>query len=496
MIQAYIGNEEVVSNKEFTIHEELLNTSSTILNNCYPISWEATKDYVSNFYYPEDYSSCKILNNGNLIFAGIVKNSGEISLNPFDPKYCSLQILDYKTLLSEGQTLDYVIPEGTIKEAIESVISAISSYGFVKGIIKLDNANEIMSAYSTLDKTAYDVFQYIAEISGSRWFTRRINETTTAIDFYSPGLMPIASNIEYTTEYFENKNIVDMTFSFSGADYRNKQVIKSDSVFSNLTTIDLVIATVDQTKFITSATVGNLKKVYVNGVSKTIGTSADKELGIYADFYYKIGTNEIESSIKQPLGTEIRFEYISLIKGRQVVSNQSEIDRISNQINRNGTIARYETRNDTSSLNELAKIADTYLRFKGKAEIDLTITTQDLDIFTIGQQTYFDAPIEQLKGNYLVKTKDINITKTGSNGIVFYTYVLTNSFDTENEINFFDNQRRKQSGNIKEDEFITRNIDINNEAKIVLSSATIEAVSIEGNNELNATLDAPFVGRR
>lgn len=494
MIQAFIGGIEVVSNKDFTISEQMLKTSSTILNNCYPKTWETTHDYVNNFYFPKDYSPCEIYKDNNLIFDGIVKNSGDVSLRPSDPKYCSLQILDYKTLLSEGQTLDYVIPEGTIEQAIESVISAISSYGFVKGIIKLDNANEIMSAYSTLDKTAYDVFQYIAEISGSRWFTRRINETTTAIDFYSPGLMPMASNIEYTKEYFTNKNIVSMEFSFSGADYRNKQVIKSDSVFSNLTTTDLIIATAEQTKFITSAIVGNLTNVYVNGISKTIGTSADKELGIYADFYYKIGTNEIESSIKQTAGTEIRFEYISLIKGRQVVSNQSEINRISTQINRNGTIARYETRNDTSSLKELAKIADTYLRFKGKAEIDLTITTQDLDIFTIGQQTYFDAPIEQLKGNYLVKAKDIQITKTGNDGIIFYTYVLSNSFDTENEINFFDNQRRKQSGNIKEDEFITRNVDINNEVRIILSSATIETVSITGNNVLNAKLDAPFVG--
>ena len=37
--------------------------------------------------------------------------------------------------------------------------------------------------------------------------------------------------------------------------------------------------------------------IYVNGVSKTIGTSGDKELGIYADFYYKIGTNEIDRFI-------------------------------------------------------------------------------------------------------------------------------------------------------------------------------------------------------
>ena len=493
MIQAYINGEEVVSDKEFTIHEELLNTSSTILNNCYPKTWETTKDYVSNFYYPKDYSSCEIYNNNNLVFAGIVKNSGEISLNPFQPKYCSLQILDYKTLLSEGSTLDYVIPEGTIEEAINSVISAISSYGFVRGNIVLDNANEQIGAYSTLDKTPYDVFQYLAEISGSRWFTRMIDSTHTAIDFYTPELMLQANNIEYTTEYFSSNNIVNMEFSFSGADYRNKQVILSDSVFSSIDTIDTLIATSNQTNFITSGIVGNLKQVYVNGVPQTIGNSGDKELGIYADFYYKIGTNEIESSTKQLLGAEIKLVYTSLVKGRQVVSNEDEISRISSQISRNGTIARYETRNDTSSSKELARIADTYLKFKGKAEIDLTITTKDLDIFNIGQQTYFNAPIEELKGNYLVKAKDIQISKVGTFGVIFYTYTLSNSFDTENAINFFDNQRRKRSGNIEENQFITRNIDIENEMNIVFSELNIEEIIITDNNELNAPLNTPFV---
>ena len=60
MIKMFIDNEEVVCNKEFTIKEEMLSTSSTILNNCYPKSWEETKDYVSNFYYPKDYSKCLI----------------------------------------------------------------------------------------------------------------------------------------------------------------------------------------------------------------------------------------------------------------------------------------------------------------------------------------------------------------------------------------------------------------------------------------------------
>ena len=197
MIQMFINDEEVVSNRDFTISEEILATSSTILNNCYPKTWEDDKDYVSRFYYPKDYSLCRILKNNSLIFAGIVKNSGDISLNPFEAKYCSLQILDFKTLLSEGDTLEFVISDKTITEAIQMVVDAIADYGFVLGNILIANPNEVIGAYSTLNKTPYDVFQYLADISQSKWFTRTIDEDTTAIDFYDPTLLPRANNLEY-----------------------------------------------------------------------------------------------------------------------------------------------------------------------------------------------------------------------------------------------------------------------------------------------------------
>ena len=78
MLKVIINNEEVLCDKDFIINEEMLNTSSVILNNVYPVAWEEDKDYVSRFYYPKDYSKCKILNDDTLLFCGIVKNTGEI----------------------------------------------------------------------------------------------------------------------------------------------------------------------------------------------------------------------------------------------------------------------------------------------------------------------------------------------------------------------------------------------------------------------------------
>ena len=62
MLKMTIDNEEVVSKNDFTIKEEMLSASSTILNNTYPKSWEDDKDYISRFYYPKDYAKLNIQN--------------------------------------------------------------------------------------------------------------------------------------------------------------------------------------------------------------------------------------------------------------------------------------------------------------------------------------------------------------------------------------------------------------------------------------------------
>ena len=212
-LKILINNEEVVCNSNIQINEEMLSTSSTILKNCYPKSWENDKDYTSRYYFPKDYSKCKIYNvNGEeetLIFCGCIKNTGNINLNPREPHFVDLQVLDFKTLLSEGDTLNYVITGKTIVEAINQVVNSISDYGFVVGNIQLLNPNEMIGAYSTLNKTAYDVFQYFADITQSRWTTRMVDENTIAIDFYDPSLMPTGVEIDNTQEFYENYKIID-----------------------------------------------------------------------------------------------------------------------------------------------------------------------------------------------------------------------------------------------------------------------------------------------
>lgn len=489
-MKVLINNEEVLCDKDFTIEQEMLNTPSVILNNVYPKSWENTRDYTTNFYYPEDYSKCLIYdNNNNLIFAGVVENTGNISLNPREPHYCSLQILDFKTFLSEGETLDFVIANKTITQAIEQVVGAVADYGFVVGNINILNPTEVIGAYSTKDKTAYDVFQYIADITQSRWTTRMIDDNEVAIDFYDPTLMPEGEEIEYTTEWFEDNDIHNMTFSYASRDYRNKQIMTSDEVYGGAIQKETIVANGYQTQFATSEKIGSINTIKINGVSYTFTTKENKDLGVTADFYYAPGDTYFESNDLQSAGTIIVIEYTPIVVGRQIIINSSEISRISNSTGRKGTISRYENRNDATTSYELQQIGKSYIKYKGSPEITLTIETGN-NIWNVGEVVEFTAPLDELSTSYMVKKKIVKYIATID--YIFYTFELTSSFNSETEINYFDNQRAKTFGNIGAGEYIARNIDIENSVNIIFYDTSLEEASVTGDNILDSILDSPF----
>ena len=488
-MKIYIDGIEVVCDKNITITEEMLNTPSVILNNVYPKSWETNQDYTNNFYHPADYSQCRIYDeNDNLLFCGIVKNSGNISLNPRHPHFQTLQVLSYKTFLSEGETLDYVLYNLTVQEAIEQVVSTISPYGFVVGTINLIDPTEVIGAYSTKDKTAYDVFNYIADITQSRWTTRLIDEDTVAIDFYDPSLLPSGLTIDYDTTFFENYLIDDISYSYSANDYRNKQVMTSEEVYGSLEQTQISYTNGYQTQFTTELPIASFSAVYVNNVEKTFATNEEKSLGIDADFYYSTGSNIVESNTTYSAGQRVDIRYLPIVEGRQIITNSNEIDRVSNSTGVKGVIARYENRNDATTSGELQLIGQSYIKYKGTAEIILKVESRQ-NLWNVGERVQFNAPIDALNTEYMVKKKTIQRIATVDT--IFYTYEMTSSFNSETAINYFDNQRAKAKGNIGQGEFISRNIDIDNTANVVFFSE-IQEVEPEGNNALNCVLDAPL----
>ena len=91
----------------------------------------------------------------------------------------------------------------------------------------------------------------------------------------------------------------------------------------------------------------------------------------------------------------------------------------------------------------------------------------------------------------MVKKKTTQIIATTNK--IFYTYQLTSSFNSEKEINWFDNQRNKAKGNISAGETITRNIDIETSAQIIFNNFIAEEIIFENDNILDCTLDSPFI---
>lgn len=685
MIKVYVDNTEVLCDKNIVIQEEMLNTSSVILNNVFPKSWENDKDYVSRFYYPPDYSKCliydeqprvpdeyqevdylrsygsayidtgiklnenssvelkisnlvygsskifgsrssassnnfsiistassivedfqnynnnrlqvstpisnpiilkmnnqklqineneqnigtytsfttpgnayifngagsfpngygtatmilyycKIWDNGTLVrdfvpcyrksdrvkglydtvndifytpaggvftygsivipertllFCGIARNTGEISLNPRYPHYCSLQVLDFKDFLSQGEYLDFVLTDITVEDAIKKIIDTIADYGFVLGNINIIGADDIISTYSTLEKTAYDVFNYLADITQSKWTTRMIDEDTVAIDFYDPTLMTAGTTLEYTNQFFKDYGINDLSYSYSTNDYRNKQIMTSDEVYGAIQQSQVLISDGYKEQYSLEQRIGQIEKITVNGIDKTFIKDSEKQLGQVADFYYTPGENTIESESVLSAGQIIIVYYTPIIKGRQIITNYNEVDRIQNATGRKGVIARYENRSDATSSAELQKIGLAYLQFKGSPEILLTIKSTQ-NTWNVGEVVSFqDAPLEELETDYLVKKKTINIISTVDT--VFYEYELSSNFNSENAINYFDNQRAKNSGNIGEGEFIDRNIDIENTATVIFVNEGIKVATVNGDNTLNCVLNSPFI---
>lgn len=459
------------SARQVLIHDERFTTKNDFNN------WLKSNKVVlySQLYTPTTtqitdeklLQQLKILNH-DLLFSGVAKRTGNISLNPYHAHYCDLQILDYKTLLSEGDMLDFVIADKTVEEAIDMVIDAISDYGFIKGNINIPD-NFIMGTYNTQEKTAYDVFQYISDITQTKWTTRVINQDTVAIDFYSPYDKAPVGTIESTQQYFKDNNIIDISYNYSTEDYRNKQILTSREVVSSITeTFRVYTDGVNQT-FDIGLPIGEISSAYIvtpnDFIVCDVITEAELEQGYSGDIIYNPGETTFRTEDKLANGCSITLDINLLVPGRQIAMNENEINRIATQNDRKGIISRYEARDDTTSSVELQRIAQSYIEYKGKAEITLTVKTQNTKLCSIGDIMVYNSSLEALSDTYMCKKIETEMIMT--TGDIFYVYEFSNTYNTENAINYFDNQRNKTLGNIADGETITRNLDIEHTLDIV-----------------------------
>lgn len=443
-----------------------------------------TKEYNSENYVSIEKITTELSN--NLIFSGVIKNSGNINLNPRYPHYSTLQLLDYKTFLSEGDTLNYVLEKQTVSDSIKQITENLD--GFMVGEIKINDSE--VSPYNCNEKTPFDVFEFLAEITGAIWYTKAVDDNLVLINFYATDQLPIANNIEYTTEYFKNNKIEDIKYSYSAKDYRNKQIIINDNATGRIAQTEYL--TYEGKDLQTIYPISSIVSIKSGTKTYSFTTQTAKNNGQMANFYYKYNSNQIEVETGIGTGKTLEVTYYPVVISRQIAYNQDEINRINEATGRNGIIARYEKRTDTNNEVALSQIAQSYLDYKGVPEVILTVKTYESDLLELGQRVFFNGPLEDLKTNYLVTEKEINMVTSGNQQLLFFTYKLSSSFNDENAINFFDNQRRKLESNIDEGEFIQRYIDIPNEINIIFYDLSITEVEIP-KDALDADLDVELV---
>ena len=505
-IHMYIAGEEVICNNKILITEELTNVNTIVLENCYPLSWEQTKDY-TKFYTPQDYSIFKMVYDytnydlvtedneelltedgqnisvGNSIvtqFVGVIKRNKSIDLNPNKAHFGTFQILDFKTFLSEGDTFNFVITETTVSTFINRVIREYSGYNFVVGNINLNGReNQTVGNYSCDQKTLFDVLQYISQITNSIWKVRYINDTTFAIDFLAIELLQQGKDLIYDSNYANENSIVEISYNFNTNNYRNKQVMTANNIISHTLNTEEFYTENSNNEYTLDNNIGKIVEASLDGNILSVATTQDKKNGITADLYYEVGSDIITIE-EETLPTQmISIKYYPMFPGRATVLNTDEISRIGSQLNNSGVIARYENRQDTTSADELFSIGQAYMQFKGKAEITLQVKTINNDMWNIGEIVYFDnngnTNIENLVGNYAVKKKTMQIIQNNADSTnnIFYNYELNDNFNFENEINFFDNQRAKLIGNIQEGQFINRYIEENKKIQIIFEKPLI-----------------------
>lgn len=615
-ITMYINDEEVVCDKQFEIIENIANNNTAVLKNCYPRNWEWSKDYKSLYYFPEDYSKFELYIGNTLAFYGVVKRSNSMTLNPFQPHFTDLQVIDYKTFLSETKQLDFVITDKTIEQAFNRIFDEIEFQANLNLNIGAKK-DETIYRYSTKDKTIADCFNYLCSLTGSTWYFDNEGEigfsiilgnlhktyvsncefelmyktptdnyetkksynreatinaegsiyvdyfyTTEDVDFIkiqpqqpiggfnyaflNPYLVqghyydiPLGSmatiislpstveagnyiyykqgkliafnpttntevdvtpsdnsfkalfkgnrtnsttikvvddenmnvvNINYGQEFFENYNIVDMSYNLSSSDYRNKQNIVADNIKGNNTITETFWLDGISNKILLEQAVGGVNELKINGENMKVVSQEIKDNGEEYDAYYVRGSNELNLKNSNKKGDYLKIIYYPDLSLNLSITEDKEVDRIKNNTETTGIISRYEKRSDVSKVEDMNRIAESYLKYKGKGDYTITIQTFNKELAHLGDKIQLTTTedLKFLEDEYFVKaiTEQYNTNNADSKAYIFRTYTLVNNFNFEYATNYFDNQRAKLIGNIQDGQYIDRNIEIIDEINI------------------------------
>jgi hypothetical protein len=277
-------------------------------------------------------------------------------------------------------------------------------------------------------------------------------------------------DIDYGQEFFEEFNIVNMDYSFNTSDYRNKQNIVADNIKGSNILFESVWLDGKSTEFYLSQPVAGVKFAEINDENIKVISQEFKDKGEDYDCYYTQGSNVINLKNANKKGDYLRILYYPDISLKISITEDDEVKRVKDNTGTAGIISRYEKRSDVLLAEEMNKIAQSYLKYKGRGDYTVTIQTYNKELAHLGDKVNLTTNdnLKFLEDEYYVKSITTSYTTNNADNkaYIFRTYTLVNNFNFEYATNYFDNQRAKLIGNIQDGQYINRDIDIIDEVLI------------------------------
>lgn len=462
-LKLIINGIEMDFSNNFSASAHPTNFSNMIFHEVIPKDKNFYPENLKVQNYAEEFSIGEVYAGDQLIFFGIVNSTGRLNLNPFTPKTKTVEIADFRKWLSIQKPIPLLFFNEFPENLVNTLIEKLNEPKIVVGTLDF-STNELIGAYSTVDKSPYQVLKEVVakqtnsilyfQINTQQQITINYKSNDTLANDIEPLIIDL-NNLDLLKEY----KILDIEFESNADKYSNIVKVESSNVIANIVTEEK-ITILDKDSFTLNNVVGKVSNNIANTYLYKLATPTVKQSAIilneefykegqYYDVLYKTGNNIIKIN-KKYLDQDwvLNFGYFIKRKTSVELSNTQEIARIASFSMTKGEVYRYERLNDLTNFNDLLKATESNLEIYKNTERIIYITSEIplydiLDVVEVVSQEN-----DKVSGLYLVHEINVDINgssiKDASNNNNFilpvFSTVLKATKNTDNIVNEFDNQ--------------------------------------------------------
>lgn len=461
-------------------------------NNKFPLNIQNPNKVNREFTFAE------LWQDNQLIYFGIVNDTGRFSLFPNKLKTFSVVITDFRKFLSSTNPINKLYRNKTPQEIVNDVVEFLNEEKISIGKLNFTN-NEPIQAYSSVNKNAYQILKNVITKLSNSFLYFTIENNKILINYKSEEDMKNISPIKLDSndlQFLKTFKIKDIVFENETYDYANFLTYTSENIVSTFPTTeyDLLIneniylkskpITIDsdiEKTFIISQDGTKRKAIFLNEKNVTSGK-------IY-DFLYNPENNILKSN-ESIRGQKLTITYYTKGKVTFQDKNSKEIVEISKISGTNGIVAKYDKFNDLSYSNDLLRQLKTDLEQFSSPNRKIIITSEE-PIWELTDVVEVQFNIEEVDGLYLVHSVNGKSQIIGESGkMQEYEYELKQTKNFDNIINKFDNQSYRDEAIYNEEQFIEDTLTLFQYIDLKSKSKLFEAIEIKPtssplNNELN-----------